>query len=136
MTVISFPVPPYSNLPIEAQNYQPSRFVISGVTLGPTTTITTTVNMNYSIGQLIRLIIPPSFGCRQLNEQTGYVISIPTTNSVVVSINSVGCDAYIASLATTVAQILALGDISSGVTNTSRTGQSTAIPGSFINISS
>ena len=134
-TVLSYPIPPYSNPPIEPQFFQPSNFIISAVSLGITTIITTTTNVNFVIGQLIRLIIPSTFGCRQLNEQTGYVISIPSANQVEVAINSsVNVDAYIASSATTPAQINAVGDINTGALNSSR-NTSTIIPGSFINIS-
>lgn len=135
-TVISYPIPAYSNVPIQAQYYQPSRFVISAITLGQTTTVTTTADTNYVIGQQVRLIIPPSFGCRKLNESFGYVLSLPATNQVEIGINSVGSDPYIASTATTVAQILAIGDIANGSTNnTGRTNNIIYIPGSFINIS-
>lgn len=136
MTVISYPIPAYQNVPIHTEYYQPSRFVISAITLGQTTTVTTEENNNYVIGQLCRLIIPPSFGCRQLNEVSGYVISVPASNQVVLDIYSAGGDPYIASSATTKAQILAVGDVNSGViTNTGRTNNGTFIPGSFINIS-
>ena len=137
MTVISFPTPPYSNPPIAPQFYQPSRFVISAIALGPMTTITTTQNMNYVIGQLVRLIIPPTFGSRQLNEVEGYVLSIPAPNQVILNINSSqNVDAFILSPAKTVAQILAVGDINTGQTNVSgRSNTGTFIPGSFINIS-
>lgn len=135
-TVISYPIPLYSNLPIEAQFYQPSRFVISDITLGQTTTVTTTEDMNYVVGQEVRLIIPPSFGCRQLNETTGFVLSIPATDQVVLDIYSAGGDAFIASSASTQAQILAIGDINTGVTNSSgRVSNGTYIPGSFTDIS-
>lgn len=135
-TVISYPIPAYSNVPIEAQYYQPSRFVISGVTLGQTTIVTTTEDVNYVLGQQVRLIIPPTFGCRQLNEKTGYVLSLPADNEVEISIDSAGGDPYQASSATTVAQILAIGDINQGATNaTGRVDTSTFIPASFINIS-
>jgi hypothetical protein len=130
------PVPPYTNPPIQPLNYQPRRFVISNVTLGSTTTVTTTLDMDYVIGQLVRLIIPPSYGCRQLNESQGYVISIPFANQVVLDIYSTGGDPYIASSATTQAQILGIGDINSGQVNTNgRVNQLNYIPGSFINIS-
>lgn len=137
MTVISFPIPPYANVPIQAGFFQPSRFVISNVALGITTTVTTTKNINYVLGQLVRLIIPPTFGCRQLNESTGYVLSIPAANQVVLDINSSrNVDPYKSSPATTVAQILAVGDINSGITSsTGRNIPSTNIPGAFINIS-
>ncbi len=134
--VISYPIPAYSNVPIEAQFYQPSQFFISDITLGQTTTVTTTVDHNYVIGQQVRLLIPPSFGCIQLNNQTGFVITIPADDEVELDICSIGGDSYIASSATTKAQILAIGDISSGVINSSgRAPTGTYIPGSFIDIS-
>lgn len=137
MTVISYPIPAYANVPIHAEYYKPSRFVISGITLGLTTTVTTTENMNYVIGQLVRLLIPSSFGSIQLNEQQGYVISIPADNQVELNIDSLrNVDAYVASSATTKAQILAIGDINSGIISfTGRIIPTTNIPGSFVNIS-
>jgi len=136
MTVISYPIPPYQNVPITPQYYQPSRFVISAVSLGITTTVTTTIDHNYVIGQLTRLIIPPTYGCRQLNESQGYVLSIPAANQVVLNINSTGADPFVSSSATTQPQILAIGDVNFGSTNTNgRTNNITYIQGSFINIS-
>jgi len=135
--VISYPIPLYQNVPIHAEYYQPSRFVISAVSLGPTTIITTSVNHNYVISQQIRLIIPAAFGCNQLNEAQGYVLSIPNPNQVVVSINStVNVDPFIASSSTAVfPQILAIGDISTRQTNNNPVNTNLNIPGSFINIS-
>lgn len=134
--VISYPIPAYQNVPIEPQNYQPRRFVISAITLGSTTLVTTTQNMDYVVGQLVRLIIPPSYGSRQLNETQGYVLSIPAPNQVVLSINSASADAFVNSMAPTQAQILAIGDINSGSLNSNgRRNNGTFIPGSFINIS-
>lgn len=142
-TVISFPIPPYANVPINAAAYQPSRFVISAITLSQTTTITTTANMNYVVGQQVRLLIPSQFGSWQLNEQEGYVLSIPAANQVQISINSTNADPFVASsFKRESAQILAIGDVNSGFIST--TGRSiptinnnsqVAIPGSFINIS-
>ena len=129
------PVPYATNFPIHPQNYQPSRFVISGITLGPMTTVTTTTNMNYVIGQLCRLLIPQTFGCFQLNEAEGYVLSIPSNNQVVLGINSTGSNAFTSSSATTVAQILAIGNVNTGDTNLTPASETTYIPGSFINIS-
>lgn len=135
--VISYPIPLYANVPIEAQYYQPSQFYISNVSLGTTTIVTATVNMNYVIGQLIRLLIPASFGCSQLNNLTGYVLSIPSPNQVEIAINSSqNVNAFIPSTAATKAQILAIGDINTGVTNPNgRSPTGTFIPGSFIDIS-
>lgn len=137
MTVISYPIPPYSNVPIEPQNYQPRQFFISGITLGTITTVTTTQDMDYVIGQLVRLIIPPQFGCRQLNEAQGYVLSIPASNQIVVSIDSSqNVDAFHTSTAKTQPQVLPVGDINTGAQNAQgRINNATTIPGSFINIS-
>lgn len=140
MTVITGPIPPFSNPPIQPQYFTPWRFAISAIVLGVTTTVTMVIpsitNLTYVVGQQVRLIIPPTFGCRQLNGQTGYVLSVTLPNQVTLDINSVGGNPYISSSATTPAQILAIGDIVSGPTNSAgRSPVSTLIPGSFINIS-
>ncbi len=92
--------------------------------------------MDYVIGQLVRIMVPPLFGTRQLNMVEAYVISIPSPNQVELDVPSVGFDTFIASTARTKAQIIAIGDINQGQQNRNgRTNQLTYIPGSFINIS-
>lgn len=137
MSVISYPIPPFQNLPISADFYQPSQFFISAITLGITTTVTTTIDNNYVVGQEVRLIIPPTFGSRQLNGQSGIVIDIPNSNQVTVNIDSSkNVDAFILSSATTQAQILAIGDVNNGAISTNGPNISVvAPPGAFINIS-
>lgn len=143
-TVISYPIPAYQNLPIQANYYSPSQFFISDITLGLNTLITTTTDMNYIIGQEIRLIIPSYFGSYQLNIQTGFVIDIPSSTQVTTTINSSqNVDPFINfvppdELLTpfTYAQILAVGDINNGTTNSQgAVNNGTAPPGAFINIS-
>jgi len=143
-TVISYPIPPYQNVSIHAEYYIPRRFVISAIGLGSTTTITTTTDMDYQIGQEIRLLIPNEYGSYQLNEVTGLVIGIPATNRVRTNINSlVNVDAFIAFTPTipirqgyAQAQIVAIGDIRSGaVNNDGNMDTLTYIPGSFRNVS-
>lgn len=138
MSFFSGPTPPYNNPPIQPQFYQPSMFFISGINRGQTTLVTTSVNNNYVVGQLVRLLIPPTFGCVQLNESSGLVLSIPSPNQVEVEIDSSrNVDQFIsASAARTLPQILAIGDVNSGIiSSTGPTIPSTNIPGSFINIS-
>ena len=135
-TVLSPPIPAYQNLPIEAQFFQPSQFFISAITLGNTTIVTATANMNYVVGQLARLLIPAASGCRQLNNVTGYVLSLPAANQVELNINSTGGDAFITSTTPTQPQIIAVGDLNFGVlSSTGRNIPTTAVPGAFINIS-
>lgn len=136
-TVISYPIPLFQNFPIDSDFYKPSRFVISNVTLGSTTIITTSVDHNYVIGQEVKLLIPSNFGCYELNEQSGFVLSIPSSTQVEININSINDNAFISATATVSSpQILAIGDINSGPTNSQgRTNQQTFIDGSFQNIS-
>jgi hypothetical protein len=130
------PIAPESNPVINPQYFQPSVFNISAISLGQTTTITTSVNHNYVVGQSIRLTIPLTYGSYQLNEQTGNVLSIPSANQVNVSINSSKSDTFVIGSTTTPAQIMAIGDVNTGPINaTGRTGNSTFIPGSFQDIS-
>jgi len=137
MSAIVGPIPPYQNLPIEPQNYNPSRFTISSLILGKTTIVTATEDMNYVVGQLTRLIIPPSFGCRQINESLSYVISLPSSDSVELDLDtSTNVSQFIASSSPTPAQILPVGDVNMGIiSSTGRNIPTTNIPGSFINVS-
>jgi hypothetical protein len=137
VSIISGPIPPYSNPPIEPQFYNPSRFEIAAITLGQTTTVTATESMNYVIGQLVRLIIPYFNGCRQLNERQGYVISLPSATQVEILIDSsINVDPFVSTSSGTQPQILPVGDVNTGIISTTgRNIPTTNIPGSFINVS-
>jgi hypothetical protein len=137
---IKGPIALYSNVPIEPQFFQPWAFVVTAITRGVTTIVTMTIpaitTLNYVVGQQVRLMVPPQFGCRQLNGQTGYVLSIPSATQVEIGINSLNADPFVASTATTKPQIIAIGDNNTGPINAAgRSPTSTIIPGSFINIS-
>lgn len=89
------PIPPYTNVAIEPRFYQPSRFVISDISFGATTTVTTTEDTNYAIGQEVRLLIPRPYGASQLNNHQGVVISIPAVNQVELLIFSTGFNPFV-----------------------------------------
>jgi hypothetical protein len=137
------PTPAYTNPNIEPQFFQPSVFPIASISYGTSTTVTTGtsfgVSNNYVVGQLVRFLIPPTYGAQQLNNQQGYVTSIPGPNQVTVGINtSVGYSSFVPSppYGPTKPQILAIGDINTGnIGNSGRTNVPLVIPGSFINIS-
>jgi len=135
-TVLSYPIPPYSNVPIHPEFYQPRRWVIEAIELGQTTLVTTTTDLDYVIGQQVRFIIPYHYGIRELNEVSGYVISVPADDQVEIDIDSSHMNAFVDAGLPTKAQILAIGDVNTGQVNISgRVNQKTYIPGSFINIS-
>ena len=134
--IISYPTPPYSNVPIEPQYYKPRNYFISAISLGITTTLTTTLDMDFIIGQEVRLVIPPLFGTRQLNGQTGFVISIPSSNQVVINTSSIGFDAFKTYPIGSQPQILPIGDINNGFIKPNGQGKIfPTIPGAFKNIS-
>jgi len=139
-TVVSYPIPAYQNLPIEPQFFQPSRFVISAIALGKTTTITTSTANNYVIGQQIRLVIPNGFGCGQLNGQTGIVIGIISPTQLTINLSSMGADPFVNNTQLkNQPQTIAIGDINTGIINSNGEtlpfGFVPGIPGSFENIS-
>jgi hypothetical protein len=136
-SIIPGPVPPYSNPPIEPQYYSPIINTITAVNLGTTTTITVQNNTQLQIGSLVRLIIPSGWGCVQLNEKTGYVISIPSTTQVIVNLDSSqNVDPFKTGPSTSTPQIQGIGDINSGQINSfGRIKNLTYINGSYINIS-
>lgn len=126
------------NPAIEPQYFQPSVFIIFDIANGPTTTVTFTTSHNYVIGQLIRFVIPSFNGIRQINQQIAYVISIPSPTQVIVDLNSTQFDQFNPSplITTTPPQVVAVGDNNFGlISSTGRSLPTTAIPGSFINIS-
>jgi len=132
------PVPFGTNFPIESDNFQPSQFTISAITLGETTTVTTSSDNNFVVGQNVRLLIPTQCGSRPLNESQGIVISKPASNQVIIDIPSLGMNSFIAAAASDQIQpqILPIGDINSGQINSSgRISNITYVNGSFINIS-
>lgn len=131
------PTPPYNNPPIHPEYFKPRLFFISAIAEGETTVITTTLNMDYVIGQLVRLLIPRNCGSREFNGVEGYVIEIPSPNQVTLNINSIGFNPFIlAANSTTKPQIIAVGDVNTGAINPyGRIHNKAYIPGSFRNIS-
>jgi len=131
--------PPETNPPINPQYYEPGRFNISAISLGTSTTVTTSVDHNYVVGQVIRLLIPKNYGSIQLNNQQAVVTSVPADDQVVVDLYSIGANAFVAVPPTgsglTPAQIIAIGNTNTGNLNASGRIASTSIPGSFINVS-
>ena len=127
MTVISYPVPIYQNAAIQSSFYNPNVFEINAITLGFTT------DHNFVVGQEVKVLIPDNFGTRGLNQKKGYVISLPETDQITITRSSIGMDAFILASDTTRPQVVAVGDINSGTTNTNILSQGTSIPGSFLN---
>lgn len=132
------PIAPYRNSPIRADNYKPRKFIITAIQKGVQTLVTTDTNNDFVIGQQIRFLIPPVAKMRQLNEQSGFVVAIPSPNQVLININSVEFDDFVSSPTYnyTPPQIIPIGDANIGLLNPlGRVANTLTIPGSFQNIS-
>jgi hypothetical protein len=110
--------------------YVPGISFIEAITLGNTTTITTTAPHNLVVGSEVGFRIPTIWGTSQLNELPnvlipgspvyGYVVSVTSSTVVVVNINSSAFTAYntnqpfLSFPGQTVPQMIAVGDVNTG----------------------
>jgi hypothetical protein len=112
--------------------------VISALSLGQSTTVTTIFDNDFVVGQLCRLLIPFSCGARQLNEQAGYITSLISSTQFVLNIDSSrNVNAFIATptVGNTLPQVIPVGDVNTGQINTGPYVEQLYIPGSFTDIS-
>lgn len=120
--------------------YVPFGNIITAITTGATTTIKTSINHSFVVGQEVSFVIPntgfvntnPVWGTTQLDSQSylsltgipqqAYITSITNANTFVVNVNSTGYGAFTyptsaqAALGITFPQVLAIGDQNSGST--------------------
>jgi len=138
MSAIVGPQPPFNNPVIAPQNFEPSNFEISALSLGVSSTVTTSVDHNFVLGQRVRIHIPKTYGTAQMNELDGTVTEIPSTASVIIDIDSTKFDAFIPSPSASIStpQISAIGDLNTQAALNS-TGRlvNPSVEGSFKNIS-
>ncbi len=142
------PIAPQNNPIPQPDWFQPSRFTISAITRGITTTVTVLpslfdnqdpVNLNYVVGQQVRFIIPPPYGIRQINELDALVLEITGLNQFIANINTVNnFNDFIPTptYGPTLPHVMAIGDVNSGTINAvGRKSTGLFPPGTFINIS-
>lgn len=109
--------------------YAPGNSFISALTLGNTTTVTTTAPSNFVVGQEVAFRIPSAWGPIQLNENSnvlipgspvyGYVVSVTNSTTFVVNINSSAFTPFNAnqaflSVGLSYPQVVAVGDVNTG----------------------
>ena len=136
MSAIVGPIAPYSNVPIQEQFYEPRRYQIEDITKGKTTTVTTTADHDFVVGQQARINLPSEYGMYQINGRQALVISIPASDEVELFLDSTQFDAYVSATSNQVPQIIPIGEFNSGyLSSTGRVVENINIPGAFINIS-
>lgn len=125
-----------NNPTVEPENFKPSNFVISTITQGRLTIVSTSVDNNFVLGQQVRFNIPQTYGIRQLNGQAPQVVAINSAMQFVVDVDSARYDPFIPfppHTGHTPPQVNAVGDFNisfEGFKNNAFT-----ISGAFVNIS-
>lgn len=106
-------------------DYLPLNVEISSITRGKTTTVVTDSAHYYAVGQLVRFHVPKPYGMEQINDLAAYVLSIPTTTSLVVDVNSLNYTAFNSSPTypgNTSPQVSPVGDRNNTTSNLTITG--------------
>lgn len=134
------PVPPFTNPPIEPQNFQPSNFTIQSIAMsGLQASVTTTDDNNYVVGQQVRFHIPLGYGMAQLNDQSAFVSQVNSTTNFLANIDIRFFDPLVTPgfpLNQQTPQVSAIGDQNFGTLNPNGFVNNTlTIPGAFQNIS-
>lgn len=74
--------------------YKPAMRVIAGITNAPQATVTTTVAHGYIVNTIVRLDIAPTGGMLQANQQFGTILTVPSTTTFTININTTNYDAF------------------------------------------
>jgi hypothetical protein len=99
--------------------YTPLISDITAISNGQTTTVTTSDESSFVVGQEVQFFIPFQWGIQQLNLQTGYVTAIGSSTQFTVNIDSTFYDAFITPSPSTYvvidpAQVAGIGDANTG----------------------
>lgn len=76
----------YSSFPFPT--FQPAMRNISAITNAFPCEVTTTINHQYIVGTIVRLYIPFADGMQQANQLTGTILSVPTTTTFTLDIDT------------------------------------------------
>ena len=115
-------------------SYFPLNVYISAITRASNALVTTSSAHYYVVGQLVRFHVPHPFGMDQIDNMLGQILTIPTTTSFTVNIDTRLFTAFIPSPTYTgnmLAQVSAVGDENNASVTTTSNGLT--ISGAFIN---
>lgn len=75
--------------------FQPAMRVITNITNSFPATVTTSINHQYIVGTIVRLNVQPEFGMVQANQKVGTILSVPTTNTFTIDIDTTYFDPFV-----------------------------------------
>lgn len=117
-----------------ATSYIPLNVEVSNITQAANASVTTDSAHYYVVGQLVRFHVPKPYGMEELNEKLAQVLTVPTTTSFTVNVDSRGFTAFIPSPTypgNMAAQVSAVGDVNNASRTTTSNGLT--VSGAFIN---
>ena len=80
--------------PVKFQDiFYPRTRVISKITLGVTTVIAMTVNHDFAVGDIVRVVVPDQFGTKEINNVAATITAI-TDGTITVDYDSTGFTAF------------------------------------------
>lgn len=75
--------------------FNPAMATIIAITKEKQATVTTAFPHTFGLGLYITFMIPQEYGMNQINGLTGSILSIPTTSSFVVNIDTTAFDTFV-----------------------------------------
>ncbi len=74
--------------------FKPAMRIVTDITKASNALVTTSFSHNYAIGLIIRIDIPPAFGMQQVNQKVGTILTVPTSTTFTLSIDTTAFDAF------------------------------------------
>lgn len=106
----------YQRIPFDKRFYPRNR-VITSISLATSAVIVMSVTHGFTVGQLVRIVVPSAFGMTQLNNQLVTITAInTTTNSITINVDTTSYTAFAfpssatAALGVTFAQVVPVGE--------------------------
>lgn len=75
--------------------FQPAVRLVTDVTKAYHATVTTSFDHDYIVGQIVRFYIPTTWGMWQLNHLQGEILSVPTSDTFTVAIDTRDFDSFV-----------------------------------------
>jgi uncharacterized membrane protein len=92
--------------------FQPANRLVTAITQADAALVTTSFDHDYIIGTIVRFFIPNGYGMDQLDLQTGAILTIPTSTTFTVDIDTRDYNAFMVPASPQqFAQVTAIGEI-------------------------
>jgi hypothetical protein len=92
--------------------FQPANRQVTAITNADAALVTTSFDHNYIVGTIVRFFIPNGYGMDQLHLQQGAILTVPTTDTFTVDIDTRDYTPFaVPASPTQYAQVTAIGEV-------------------------